>query len=142
MDKIISDNNRLVAQTKAVIELNNMVIGKVGPVSSYVLGKFKELPVLEATFTLHLSNTYLDKELDLDQFVEEVLPDVTQPLVREKLEHTFPDITFKSVQILIISQGNTSYLVPVIIVSLTIIKLSTNSNILSIFISEIRIVLF
>ena len=106
MDKIISDNNRLVAQTKAVIELNNMVIGKVGPVSSYVLGKFKELPVLEATFTLHLSNTYLDKELDLDQFVEEVLPDVTQPLVREKLEHTFPDITFKSVQILIISQGN------------------------------------
>ena len=99
-------NNRLVAQTKAVIELNNMVIGNVGPVSSYVLGKFKELPVLEATFTLHLSNTYLDKELDLDQFVEEVLPDVTQPLVREKLEHTFPDITFKSVQILIISQGN------------------------------------
>ena len=99
-------NNRLVAQTKAVIELNNMVIGNVGPVSSYVLGKFKELPVLEATFTLHLSNTYLDEELDLDQFVEEVLPDVTQPLVREKLEHTFPDITFKSVQILIISQGN------------------------------------
>ncbi len=99
-------NNRLLAQTKAVIELNNMVIGNVGPVSSYVLGKFKELPVLEATFTLHLSNTYLDKELDLDQFVEEVLPDVTQPLVREKLEHTFPDITFKSVQILIISQGN------------------------------------
>ena len=99
-------NNRLVAQTKAVIELNNMVIGNVGPVSSYVLGKFKELPVLEATFTLLLSNTYLDKELDLDQFVEEVLPDVTQPLVREKLEHTFPDITFKSVQILIISQGN------------------------------------
>ena len=99
-------NNRLVAQTKAVIELNNLVIGNVGPVSSYVLGKFKELPVLEATFTLHLSNTYLDKELDLDQFVEEVLPDVTQPLVREKLEHTFPDITFKSVQILIISQGN------------------------------------
>lgn len=99
-------NNRLVAQTKAVIELNNMVIENVDPVSSYVLGKFKELPVLEATFTLHLSNTYLDKELDLDQFVEEVLPDVTQPLVREKLEHTFPDITFKSVQILIISQGN------------------------------------
>ncbi|WP_270488597.1 hypothetical protein [Butyricimonas synergistica] len=99
-------NNRLVAQTKAVIELNNMVIGNVGPVSSYVLGKFKELPVLEATFTLHLVNTYLDEELDLDQFVEEVLPDVTQPLVREKLEHTFPDITFKSVQILIISQGN------------------------------------
>lgn len=99
-------NNRLVAQTKAVIELNNMVIGNVGPVSSYVLGKFKELPVLEATFTLHLSNTHLDEELDLDQFVEEVLPDVTQPLVREKLEHTFPDITFKSVQILIISQGN------------------------------------
>ena len=90
-------NNRLVAQTKAVIELNNMVIGNVGPVSSYVLGKFEELPVLEATFTLHLSNAYLDKEL---------LPDVTQPLVREKLEHTFPDITFKSVQILIISQGN------------------------------------
>ena len=58
-------NNRLVAQTKAVIELNNMVIGNVGPVSSYVLGKFKELPVLEATFTLHLSNTYLDKELEL-----------------------------------------------------------------------------
>ena len=106
MDKIISDNNRLVAQTKAVIELNNMVIGNVGPVSSYVWGKFKELPVLEATFTLHLVNTYLDEELDLDQFVEEVLPDVTQPLVREKLEHTFPDITFKSVQILIISQGN------------------------------------
>lgn len=99
-------NNRLVAQTKAVIELNNMVIGNVGPVSSYVLGKFKKLPVLEATFTLHLVNTYLDEELDLDQFVEEVLPDVTQPLVREKLEHTFPDITFKSVQILIISQGN------------------------------------
>ena len=99
-------NNRLVAQTKAVIELNNMVIGNVGPVSSYVLGKFKELPVLEATFTLHLVNTYLDKELDLKQFVEEVLPDVTEPLVREKLEHTFPDITFKSVQILIISQGN------------------------------------
>ena len=99
-------NNRLVAQTKAVIELNNMVIGNVGPVSSYVLGKFKELPVLEATFTLHLVNTYLDEELDLDQFVEEVLPDVTQPLVREKLEHTFPDITFKCVQILIISQGN------------------------------------
>lgn len=99
-------NNRLVAQTKAVIELNNMVIENVGLVSSYVLGKFKELPVLEATFTLHLSNTYLDEELDLDQFVEEVLPDVTQPLVREKLEHTFPDITFKSVQILIISQGN------------------------------------
>lgn len=99
-------NNRLVAQTKAVIELNNMVIENVGPVSSYVLGKFKELPVLEATFTLHLVNTYLDEELDLDQFVEEVLPDVTQPLVREKLEHTFPDITFKSVQILIISQGN------------------------------------
>ena len=106
MDKIILNNNRLVAQTKAVIELNNMVIGNVGHVSSYVLGKFKELPVLEATFTLHLVNTYLDKELDLDQFVEEVLPDVTQPLVREKLEHTFPDITFKSVQILIISQGN------------------------------------
>ena len=106
MDKIILNNNRLVAQTKAVIELNNMVIGNVGLVSSYVLGKFKELPVLEATFTLHLSNAYLDKELDLDQFVEEVLPDVTQPLVREKLEHTFPDITFKSVQILIISQGN------------------------------------
>lgn len=106
MDKIILNNNRLVAQTKAVIELNNMVIGNVGPVSSYVLGKFEELPVLEATFTLHLSNAYLDKELDLDQFVEEVLPDVTQPLVREKLEHTFPDITFKSVQILIISQGN------------------------------------
>ena len=99
-------NNRLVAQTKAVIELNNMVIENVGLVSSYVLGKFKELPVLEATFTLHLSNTYLDEELDLDQFVEEVLPDVTQPLVREKLEHTCPDITFKSVQILIISQGN------------------------------------
>ena len=99
-------NNRLVAQTKAVIELNNMVIENVGLVSSYVLGKFKELPVLEATFTLHLSNTYLDEELDLDQFVEEVLPDVTQSLVREKLEHTFPDITFKSVQILIISQGN------------------------------------
>lgn len=99
-------NNRLVAQTKAVIELNNMVIENVDPVSSYVLGKFKELPVLEATFTLHLVNTYLDEELDLDQFVEEVLPDVTQPLVREKLEHTFPDITFKSVQILIISQGN------------------------------------
>lgn len=99
-------NNRLVAQTKAVIELNNMVIGNMGHVSSYVLGKFKELPVLEATFTLHLVNTYLDKELDLDQFVEEVLPDVTEPLVREKLEHTFPDITFKSVQILIISQGN------------------------------------
>lgn len=106
MDKIILNNNRLVAQTKAVIELNNMVIGNVGPVSSYVLGKFKELPVLEATFTLHLVNTYLDKELNLDQFVEEVLPDVTEPLVREKLEHTFPDITFKSVQILIISQGN------------------------------------
>ena len=106
MDKIILNNNRLVAQTKAVIELNNMVIENVGLVSSYVLGKFKELPVLEATFTLHLSNAYLDKELDLDQFVEEVLPDVTQPLVREKLEHTFPDITFKSVQILIISQGN------------------------------------
>lgn len=106
MDKIILNNNRLVAQTKAVIELNNMVIENVGLVSSYVLGKFKELPVLEATFTLHLSNTYLDEELDLDQFVEEVLPDVTQPLVREKLEHTFPDITFKSVQILIISQGN------------------------------------
>lgn len=106
MDKIILNNNRLVAQTKAVIELNNMVIGNVGHVSSYVLGKFKELPVLEATFTLHLVNTYLDKELDLDQFVEEVLPDVTEPLVREKLEHTFPDITFKSVQILIISQGN------------------------------------
>lgn len=99
-------NNRLVAQTKAVIELNNMVIENVDPVSSCVLGKFKELPVLEATFTLHLVNTYLDEELDLDQFVEEVLPDVTQPLVREKLEHTFPDITFKSVQILIISQGN------------------------------------